>query len=190
MSGSNGKRPAKRPVKQRQEMQPHGGSLTRRKKDSLIKQIHGGAIYQGAPANPVPGTGRPPSAIREHLRGSFSERIPVLERIADGAAARRIEVPLSEVLPHVKCSKCDGAVETKDETNPDLIVIEGQTSAGMRDRIRSLDLMAKYGLGTTKELTVENVRERLKLTLEILRNELTEDQEKSIMPKLKDVWRG
>jgi hypothetical protein len=56
-------------------------------------------------------SGRPPSALREQLRGSFAERIPVLEQMVDDA----------------------------------------KTSAS--DRLRALDLMAKYGLGTTSTST-------------------------------------
>jgi hypothetical protein len=112
----------------------------------------------------------------------------VLERIADGSPTRRTQVSLSEVLKHVHCPKCNGELEADDEDAN--VILEANGSASIRDQLSSLDMMAKYGLGTTKELTVENVRERLKVTLEILRNELTEDQIKSIMPQLKGVWRG
>ena len=54
------------------------------KPDGLVPQEHGGAIYQGPAENPVAGSGRPPSAIRRTLRQSFDDRIPVLEKIADG----------------------------------------------------------------------------------------------------------
>jgi hypothetical protein len=54
------------------------------------------------------GTGRPPSVIREKLRGSFDKRVKVLEQIADGKLA-----------------------------------------ASVADRLKAIDLLAKYGLGTT-----------------------------------------
>jgi hypothetical protein len=56
-------------------------------------------------------SGRPPSIIRQRLRGSFEDRIKVLEEIAD------------------------------------------DTKASTTDRMRALDLMAKYGLGTTSTST-------------------------------------
>jgi len=56
-------------------------------------------------------SGRPPSVIRQKLRGSFEDRIKVLESIADDK----------------KASKAD--------------------------RMRALDLMAKYGMGTTSTAT-------------------------------------
>ena len=57
----------------------------------------------------APNAGRPPSVIRERCRGSFEDRIAVLEEIAD---------------------------------NPE---------ASASDRIRALDLLGKYGLGTQQQ---------------------------------------
>lgn len=71
----------------------------------LIPQPHGGALRNGGPN--AGGTGRPPSEIRKKLRGSFEDRVKVLEAIAD------------------------------------------DTKASPADRMRALDLMGKYGLGTT-----------------------------------------
>ena len=65
---------------------------------------HGGKLRRGG-SNGGAG-GRPPSAVREKLRGAAWKRIKELERIADA-------------------SEHDG------------------------DRLRALDLMFKYGLGTT-----------------------------------------
>ena len=51
----------------------------------LVVPSHGnGRIWQGPAANPVAGPGRPPDRIRERLRGSFEDRIALLEQIADG----------------------------------------------------------------------------------------------------------
>lgn len=77
----------------------------------LIPQPHGGALLSGGTLGQRGGTGRPPSAIRALLRGSFEQRIRVLEEIADN----------------------------------------GQASAA--DRIRAIDLLAKYSLGARSELT-------------------------------------
>jgi hypothetical protein len=92
------------------------------------------------------GGGRPPSALRELLRRSFEDRVEILERIADGTETRTMvasEGKLFEVGP----------------------------SHG--DRIRALDTMAKYGLGTTRELTVEDVRDRLGATVHLVRRILS-----------------
>ena len=51
---------------------------------ALVPQPHGGAIRNGGPNKGNPNApGRPPSAIREHCRGSFADRVGVLEEIAD-----------------------------------------------------------------------------------------------------------
>ena len=49
----------------------------------LVCQPHGGAIKQGGNNGNRGGKGAVPSDIRERLRGSFAERIQVLEDIAD-----------------------------------------------------------------------------------------------------------
>jgi len=111
---------------------------------ALIPQPHGGALRYGGTNRG--GTGRPPSEIRQRLRGSFADRIKILEEIADKAEANQ-------------------------------------------DRIRALDILAKYGLGTTKELTVEHVQDKLKATLAVISDSLPPDQAESIISKLEAVWR-
>ena len=114
----------------------------------LVPQPHGGALRNGStPGTNAGGTGRPPSAIREKLRGSFSNRIATLERIADD---------------------------------------DGQTTA---DRIRALDLLAKYGLGTTRELTVETVRGRLEETIRAIEETLAPEEAEKLLDRLETIWR-
>ena len=72
---------------------------------------NGGRLRNGSRPGNKGGTGRPPSEIRKKLRGSFEERIKVIEAIADDAKASTAE------------------------------------------RLKALDLMAKYGLGTTSTST-------------------------------------
>ena len=91
----NGKSPTKSP--------PRG---------ELITPRHGnGRIRRGSLPGNTPGTGRPPSIIRERLRGSFEQRVKILESIADDE-----EAPPSE-------------------------------------RMKAIDILAKYGLGTTNTET-------------------------------------
>ncbi len=113
---------------------------------ALVPQIHGGALYAAGVPGHVGGTGRPPSALRERLRGSFEERVRVLEEIAD------------------------------------------DVSADPQDRVRALDMMAKYGLGTVRELTVDQVRDRLRETVTIIRESLPSSQASKILLRLREVW--
>ena len=92
------------------------------------------------------GTGRPPSAIRERLRGSFDERIETLEDIADSNA---------------------------------------ESTA---DRIRAVDLLAKYGLGTLKEISTEDVAGRLRDTIDIIRRRLPEAEANALLNEMRGVW--
>ncbi len=75
----------------------------------MRQQPHGGALRNGGTNKGGPG--RPPNVIRQKLRGSFEERIKILEAIAD------------------------------------------DKKSSQADRMRALDLMAKYGLGTTSTST-------------------------------------
>lgn len=77
----------------------------------LVPQSHGGALLSGGAPGNAGGTGRPPSELREKMRGSLEERLHVAEAIAD---------------------------------NP---------QSSDTDRLRALDFLAKYGLGTKQEVT-------------------------------------
>jgi hypothetical protein len=127
-------------------------------KPSLVPQPHGGALYSGGvPGHNGRNAGRPPSALRERLRGSLEDRVAVLEEIADDRVA---------VLE-----------EIADDP-------ESQPS----DRIRSIDVLAKYGLGTVREVTVDQVRGRLRQTLAIIRAELPSLEAERLIERLQEVW--
>lgn len=129
-------------------------------------QRHGGALRNGGTNRG--GSGRPASAIRERLRGSFAERIPVLEAFADGAA------PITE-----KCPKCghepdsDGSVEAITTT----------------DRLRAMDLLAKYSLGEKTELTLVSpeITTRLERQVEII-NSRVHWTPSELLDALDPVW--
>jgi microsomal dipeptidase-like Zn-dependent dipeptidase len=100
----------------------------------LVKQEHGGALNTGG----TPGNkGNPnsigilPSAIREYCRGSFAQRVPILEAIADGEVMERILI--------------DGADKE----------IEATRSAKVTDRIKAIETLAKYGGVDKIALTVD-----------------------------------
>lgn len=92
----------------------------------LVKQPHGGAIHQGAPS--VLNGGRPASQLRERLRGSLSDRIPIIEQIADTG-----ELP--------------------------------------SDRLKAIDLMAKYGLGANKGHDEALVAQLARVTAEVFQDD-------------------
>lgn len=53
----------------------------------MVPQAHGGSLRVGNPGN-VGGTGRPPSEIRERMRGSLDARLHIAEQIADSPKAQ------------------------------------------------------------------------------------------------------
>lgn len=122
----------------------------------LIPQPHGGALRAGGKPGNRGGSGVPPSALRDRLRDSMADRIPVIESIADGEATVRKEFRVIDVLHHVNCPKCGGNlhVNATDAIEAMSITIIGKTSPSPRDRINAIDLAAKYGLGTKDEISV------------------------------------
>ena len=75
-----------------------------------------------------------------------------------------------------------------DERVAVLEEIADNPDASDRDRIKAVDILGKYGLGTVREITVEDVRGRLRATLELLRDELDEDQADRLIGRLKGIW--
>lgn len=131
-------------------------------------QPHGGALLTGGVPGNKGGTGRPPSELRAQLRGSFAERVKVLEQFADGS------MPLRE-----RCPKCGHEEPASLAT---ALPVEPS------DRLRALDMLAKYGLGTLKEISVENVRERVRSTLSVIQTHVSPEQYQTIVQALKPVW--
>ena len=107
------------------------------------KKFNGGTLLPGGKPGNKGGIGRPPSAIREHLRGSFAERVKVLESIADGEPIVRVRLP-------------DGSES------------ESRISASPADRIRAIDMLAKYGLGTQVEVPVDKDGEEVEAQVIII----------------------
>ena len=56
------------------------------------------------------------------------------------------------------------------------------------DRLKAIDLMAKYGLGAIRELTTEHVRERLVKQIAIIRQELPPEVAEPLLTRLGEVW--
>lgn len=87
----------KRPVK---KAGPKAGT-------DLIAQPHGGRIYQGAPANPVAGTGRPPAEVKARALKAFDDAaLPELERLTTEAVKDSDRIAAASVL--AKAGLSDG----------------------------------------------------------------------------------
>lgn len=57
------------------------------------------------------------------------------------------------------------------------------------DRIRSMELMGKIALGANKELTVENVRQRLAATLDLIDRHCDSETARTLRGAMREVWK-
>jgi hypothetical protein len=156
-------------------------SATRKRKPAKAKvrrapvpQPHGGALVPGAGGGPQPGSGRPPSQLRERLATEAGNRVNVLTEIADGWT----RVNLREVCEH--CGK-EPTRQSADE------VMKLAVSAS--DRRSAMDTLLKYGVGTMKEVSVENVRSRVEDTLRIISAHCSPAMAESLIEAIEPVWK-
>lgn len=123
---------------------------------AMMPAGNGGMLKVGNPGN-AGGTGRPPSEIRRQLRGAFADRVSILENIAEGHPTQTIEVPIASLLAYAECPKCKGELLTwLTASQQSQIQVKVKASATPRDQMTAMDLLAKYGLGTTQEVTGED----------------------------------
>lgn len=139
----------KKPKKPATGRKRAGNKAGKKTGTNLVKQKHGGAIHQGTPGTIVPGPGRPPSAIRAALAASFDQRRHIYEAIADGDTFERIEVELKEVADLLICEVCKAGMVVKENTPVDRMTIRAWRTARVRDRLRAMDSMGKFGIGDT-----------------------------------------
>lgn len=149
---------------------------------------NGGTLISGNPGNKG-GSGRPPSFLRDQLRGSYADRMKFLDRVIDGEVMQRAEIPLAAVLPHVVCPNCgEGGQAPKDLSELLTLNFDARVSASVKDRISALEHQAKYGLGALKEVSVENVRERVGQTLDVIRQLCQPDVSQQVIGALRPIW--
>lgn len=98
----------------------------------LVPQEHGGALWSHGPPEGAPGPGRPPSRVKEALRKSFDDRIPLLEEIADGVVRLRFVGRCEE------CGHESGELEWGDVKE----ALKQAPTPG--ERIRAMEAMGKF----------------------------------------------
>ncbi len=93
----------------------------------LVPQPHGGALLAGGkPGNK--GGGRTPSEIRELMRKPLAKLLPIITEIAEAKDTQT-----------VTCPKCGEKFEATSWVKAS-------------DKLKAVDLLARYGIGTSKEV--------------------------------------
>lgn len=127
----------------------------------------GGNLVPGAGGGPQPGQGRPPSALRERLRGTLEARIPVLEEISAGRRTIRERCPACGFEPE------DGAEDEKVSTS---------------DMLRAIEIAARYGFGPG--IPMDEVRAKLKATIHMAEELLDAETGERFIAGLRKIWLG
>jgi len=106
-----------------------------------------GAAGRGAAGR----SGRPVDWLRAQLVGCVADRIEILEAIADGVPMVPVRIPIAALLAQFgdEIAKHLGVprAELKVKEGFELAEVEVLVSAPVRDRIRALELLLKYGIG-------------------------------------------
>lgn len=56
------------------------------------------------------------------------------------------------------------------------------------DRVRAVDTMLRYGIGTIQEMSVDAVRGRLAQTIALIRDHFPPEQAEPLLEKMADLW--
>lgn len=108
----------------------------------MVAQPHGGAIWSGAPANPVAGTGRPPDEIRAKMRELGAKKsVPFLSDLLDG----KVSVSL--------LGKCDACGHDQPINAELMEQWMERVKASIDQRLKAAEQTMKYGL-QAKELVI------------------------------------
>ena len=97
---------------------------------ALKPQDHGGALLVGGQLGNK-GGGRTPDELRALFRQPIAKLLPVVERIAEAAD-----------VEEVSCPHCDEKVE-----------VPSYRKDG--DKLKAVDLLARYGIGTKQEVDIK-----------------------------------
>jgi len=131
-----------------------GGSNTeksaQRTLGELVPQPHGGAIYQGPPANPVAGPGRPKNEIREQLLElGYESGLPFLRQLFQGTV---------EVQFVGTCPQCNATSPIPKGAFLDSLLhrAEAAVRRSIDHRLRASEQSWRYGLGEENKITLDH----------------------------------
>lgn len=129
-----------------------------------------------------------PKAIRDALRSSYYGNMPFLAQVLAGEVLSKIEYPIIALLPYAECPNCGEVGLAPQEALAAIQTIEVRTSATVKERLAALEHQAKYGLGQLREVSIDDVREKVLQTIQIIRAEASEGVAEAILRRIEPVW--
>lgn len=156
----------------------------------LVAQAHGGALQVGNPGNS--GGGRPRSIIRDDVLLSFDGKSrEFLDQVVTGEIVSKMRIPVLSVTKYLKCMDCSGKnFGPVEGALSDLLLVDVEVgcSATVSQRLDVAEMQMRYGLGAVKEITVDNVRERVNRTLDALQSMMSKEQYLAACKVLEPIW--
>ncbi|HEX5409194.1 MAG TPA: hypothetical protein VFW89_05435 [Gemmatimonadaceae bacterium] len=80
------------------------------------------------------------------------------------------------------------ALEGAEAAIPILRALLEQPKGRHATKIAAAVALLRYGLGTVRELSVDEVREQLRRTIDVIRQELPADQAESLLALIRPIW--
>lgn len=152
---------------------PAGQSPAKSPGVPLVPQPHGGALRRGSRRGNTPGAGRPRNAVRERLAAIVDEDgVDFIRRVLRGEVQQ-----ITRACEH--CGE-EPSMQTPEDA--------AKAVPSISDRVAAFDRAARYGLGTTKELTVEQVSVRLEAMYRVLAENLDPETFARVDAELSRVW--
>ena len=75
-----------------------------------------------------------------------------------------------------------------EERIPVLTAIADNELEASAERIRAIDALGRYGVGSVREVSVDDVRTRLARMLEVIRAQLPPEDADRVIAALKPIW--
>lgn len=154
---------------------------------TLMPAGNGGKLRRGNPGN----RSRPASIIRDDLKGDFDKRRKFLHNVIDGKHFVETRIPVDRIIHRFECTACGSkAIKATGKMEGDILVIRGKQSASVADRLKAVDILAKYGLDSrTAGIDINEVRDKVAASIDIIRRRCDAALAQLIVAEMRPVWK-